>query len=218
MNKRGQIFIIAAIILIIALFSVVIHYNTVRTYPGLEDFDRISENYQEEYPKVYNYALYNGSDVTEAIDAFNQEFLDQTRQQDPNFGAFYIFKDESGNIHIVNLLNEKVLNIEFENDAGESISLALLSSDYEINGEICVNGVSCSEVTASISDFDQSYYYTTVEEQPQFIQVFDGDAYLGKFDLTTLTSASYLTSSDPLNLENLEPGIISNVEVSVQQY
>ncbi len=54
MNKKGQIFIIAAIIFALAIYSVAIQYNTIKTYHGLEDYKELSDNYKKEYPKVPN--------------------------------------------------------------------------------------------------------------------------------------------------------------------
>ena len=85
MHKRGQVFLIAVIILILALFSVVVSYNSIKTYYGLDDFKRLSENYQAEYPKVYNYAVYTGVNVSEAVENFSSLFLQQARETDPNF-------------------------------------------------------------------------------------------------------------------------------------
>src|SRR3989338_3031554 len=138
MNKRGQIFLIAAIIFVMSIYSVAIEYNTIKTYPGLEDYKDLSENYQKEYPKIINFALYNGSDPNAAIDNFTQAFLKDAKTKDPNFGVFYIYKDKDGNLHIVNTLNNKVIKLEFIGLDGKRIDLGLLSQDTKSKGNfIC---------------------------------------------------------------------------------
>ena len=48
----GQFFVIFAAILIMALFTIIAQYNTVKVQVALEDFDELSDQYKEEQPKV----------------------------------------------------------------------------------------------------------------------------------------------------------------------
>src|SRR3989344_6215170 len=114
MNKKGQVFLIAAIIFIFAIYSVIITYNKASEYAALEDYDALTENYQNEFPKVANKALLQEDDVNDKLKDFNKQFIDNARQTDPNYGALYAYKDQQGILHIVNTLNNKVINIEFK--------------------------------------------------------------------------------------------------------
>ena len=173
MKKRGQVFLIAAIIFIISIYSVVVAYNTVKTYPTPEGYKDLSENYKTEYPKVINFATYNGTNVTQAVDNFTISFLQQAKNKDPNFGVFYMFKDSSGNLHIVNTLNNKVLNIQFiDPKTGEQTSLSLLSADTQSSGNICITGVGCTATSTSISNIDANYYTKNIQDAPTQLKIY----------------------------------------------
>src|SRR3989338_4925452 len=102
MNKRGQVFLIAAVILALALFSVSVTYNSISVSPPLTEYRKLSDNYLTEYPKVVNFARFYNANEADAVSAFNSVFLGFARQKEPNFGVFYTFKDSRGNINIVN--------------------------------------------------------------------------------------------------------------------
>ena len=215
MNKRGQVFLIAAIILVLALYSVVIEYNTIKTYQGLEDYKDLSENYQSEYPKVINFAIYDNADPVSAADDFTNLFLQQANKKDPNFGVFYIYKDNSDNLHIVNTLNNKALKLEYtEPLTAEQVNLSLLPARGPANGELCVSGLGCNTVSAFIGDFDQAYYKVDINDVKRL-----GISILGEegglpINLDKFTSMIYLRSEEQGPLDDAPP----QVAVSLQQY
>jgi hypothetical protein len=218
MNKKGQIFLIAAIIFAVAIYSVAIEYNTLKEYPSLEDYKDISENYQNEYPKVVNYAVYSGQDVKTTLETFNTGFLKEAQKKDPNFGAFYAYKDTAGNIRIVNTLNNKVLNVNYQGVDGNQVTLKLLSSNTAAPGEICVNGIGCSSTGSSVGDYDSSYYVKDFSALPTRLEITipkeGGSATKIIRNLKDFTSYTYLTSSEPIDLESND----ENIKVSIQQY
>src|SRR3989344_365968 len=171
MDKSGQVFLIAAVILALALFSVSVVYNSISVSPPLVEYRRLSENYLIEYPKVVNFARFYDADEASAISGFNKVFLGFARQKEPNFGVFYTFKDSRGNINIVNTLNKKVLHIEVVNGNRDvRLGFDLVSSNTETSGSICVDGVGCNSVAVPTSDFGGTY--SNVQEIPN---IQDGD-------------------------------------------
>ena len=58
-GKKGQVFLVAAIILGLALISVTTKQNTAKEYPIISDYEELSNNYLTEAPKIINYAKYN---------------------------------------------------------------------------------------------------------------------------------------------------------------
>ena len=214
MNKRGQVFLLAAIIFSIAIYSVAIQYNSIIVYPNLEDFEDISENYQNEYPKVYNYAVYKGDNVAEKIDEFSADFVDEARKRDPNFGVFYAFQDVNGNVHIVNTLNDKVLTVKFKNDFnGSTTELKLLPSNTQSIGHICIGSL-CG--TAS-TNLDSSFYAKDYRGLPAKIEIVDQEGQsFGIYDLSDFTSLSYVQSNEPLKTADGDE--VEQVKVSIKQY
>ncbi len=215
MNKRGQVFLIAAFIFAIAIYSVVIEYNTIKTYPGLEDYKDLSDNYQTEYPKVINFAIYNETNPTEAADKFTDIFLDRAHSIDPNFGVFYMFKDAEGNLHIVNTLNEKALKLEFTDVGGEEVELTLLSEDHPVEGELCINGI-CDSATSFVGNFDSAYFRADEPAPDRLAVSLVGviGARLPPLNITEFTSMSYLESEEPIPIEPR----IDQVRVTLVQY
>lgn len=214
MQKRGQIFLIAAIIFVIAIYSVVVSYNTVKTYPTSQDYNRLSANYKTEYPKVINFATYNGTNITQAIDNFTITFLQQAKNTDPNFGLFYMFKDSAGNLHIVNTLNNKLLTLQYTGVDGNQVQLALLSKDTPIPGKLCIQGVSCVGANTFAGSIDSAYYETQITKLPDTLLISIPDLGVTKapVDIYQFTSMTYTTT------ESLGYAGNKNVEVSVQQY
>ena len=143
MNKKGQVFLIAAIIFIFAIYSVIITYNKASEYAALEDYDALTENYQNEFPKVANKALLQEDDVNDKLKDFNQQFIDNAREKDPNYGALYAYKDQQGILHIVNTLTNKVVNIQFNSETTSRglKDIQLLSDTSESPGNINLEGV-----------------------------------------------------------------------------
>ncbi len=217
-QKRGQVFLIAAIIFVISIYSVVVAYNTVKTYPTPEGYSTLSENYKTEYPKVINFATYNGTNVTQAIDNFTITFLQQAKNKDPNFGVFYMFKDSSGNLHIVNTLNNKVLNVQFSDPTtGQQTSLSLLSQNTQSTGNICITGVGCVTGSTDVSNIDTSYYSTNIMNNPSTLRISIENLPFGDVDTTQFTSMTYITSNNPISLGGA--GIPQqNVVVTLTQY
>lgn len=212
-SKKGQIFLIASIIFVLALYSVVIPYNTIKTYPALENFKDLSSNYQTEFPKVYNWALYQGLNVDTSLNNFNKAFLDQAKKTDPKFGAFYAFKDSDGNLKIVNTLNNKVMKITYTNVNAEDVTLTLLSSNTNADGTICVTGSGCGNTNADVGDYDKTFYTTKTPQKIDKLGIEIGDQPM-LVDVTKFTGMAYLTSSDQGEL----PDSPDQVKVSVVQY
>ena len=226
MNKRGQVFLIAAVILALALFSVSVTYNSISVSPPLTEYRKLSDNYLTEYPKVVNFARFYNANEADAVSDFNSVFLGFARQKEPNFGVFYTFKDSRGNINIVNTLNKKVLHIEVV-DGNRDVRLGfdLVSSNTRTSGSICVDGVGCNNVPVSTADFGGTY--SNVQE---ISNIQDGDI-LRVTDTTTRNSAEFdissftstvLTRSDGEYLErqqiNERGANAAVIEVSIQEY
>ncbi|HIH26314.1 hypothetical protein J4476_03485 [Candidatus Woesearchaeota archaeon] len=159
MNKKGQVFLIAAIIFIFAIYSVIITYNKASEYAALEDYDALTENYQNEFPKVANKALLQEDDVNDKLKDFNQQFIDNAREKDPNYGALYAYKDQQGILHIVNTLTNKVVNIQFNSETTSRglKDIQLLSDTSESPGNINLEGVGDTGVSTETSRYGATW-------------------------------------------------------------
>ena len=153
MNNKAQVFLVAAIIFIFAISSVIIKYNQAFEFAALEDYDEITENYQNEFPKVANKAIYENLEVSEELKRFNEKFLKNAREKDPNYGALYAYKDSEGKLHIVNTLTKKVVNIKFESaDVGKRVKdIQLIGDNVETpKGNIELEGIGSIGVSTKL--------------------------------------------------------------------
>ena len=63
MNKKGQLYILVAMILCVAIFMLVSQYNVVEQEKMRDDFDELSDNYAIESTKLLNSLFIVGGDV-----------------------------------------------------------------------------------------------------------------------------------------------------------
>ena len=108
MDKRGQFYLIMAIIFSLAIFIVTSKSNKIQETVLFEDFTRVSQNYVIEAPKTVNYALYSDEEVNPTLKNFTEDFLDFARKTNPSISPLYVYSNGS-NITIVSYLNETTI-------------------------------------------------------------------------------------------------------------
>lgn len=96
MNNRGQLYILAIIILALVIFSIAMEYNKIVTKSEEMDFEQLSKNYITEAQKVINEAIENEDDVSEELSEFTNAFILYAKTKDPNIGMLYMFGNGSG--------------------------------------------------------------------------------------------------------------------------
>jgi len=144
----GQFFLIFAAVMIMVLFTIIAQYNTIRVQTTLEDFDELSDQYSEEQPKVINAAIYEGAsneEVAEDLADFTEDFVDYSRQRQPEFGLYYALNNPDGSITIHNFMaNGRTIKLTPIRTGSNGIPLedatiSLLSSMDEAQGSISLN-------------------------------------------------------------------------------
>lgn len=112
MVKRGQFFIIGAVILGIIILSITTTWNVI--IKGTEEtaqkqFDLWCQNYEYEIFKISEHAIETNTKDNEAnlILDFTNNFIDYVKNSDPNFGIIYIYGDNN-NIIIFNSTNHEI--------------------------------------------------------------------------------------------------------------
>ncbi len=165
MNKRGQMFVIAAVVVILLVWMVTTTYNSVHEEVALEDFNELSSNYQEERPKVINYAIDQGAEDGGASELaeFTEEFVDYAQgSSQPNFGIFNIVKVGEDTYEIQNFLPEgralkligsgledQLITLSFNEQTGANVGM-------DIGGQIFYN-----KVSTDVVNFDEGYASAT---------------------------------------------------------
>ncbi len=167
MEKRGQVFLVAGIILALVLFSVSVVYNNYEEKILLEDFPDLSENYEREATKVVNEALLSGSnpaEVSTELDEFTSDYVDYARERDPNIGFVYVYWDRKEQNYIIRNYLKEGDPINFENNNGELDTIfpttenALTDISIE-TGEFTFK----KTIPVKLNNFDEDYSGTTTD-------------------------------------------------------
>lgn len=91
MNKRGQVFLLAAIIIIITVITLASTFNfaTVKTTPrGIED---LKSDLKKESYEIVDYGIYSNEDIETLLDDFTAE----------DFAPYFLQKTKTANIVFV---------------------------------------------------------------------------------------------------------------------
>jgi hypothetical protein len=172
MSKRGQVFILSAIIIVFLIYSTVYTYNTLNVHSGLEDFEKNVNQYEKESILVVNDAIYqgkSGDQQAEELKKWASIFKEGVKSSDPNFGSISIYKDTDGNVHIINTLTNKSITIEYlsKDASAENTKLGFFSKEVppkgtDTEGKICSKtefGQICTTVNTDVSNFGKSFDY-----------------------------------------------------------
>ncbi len=108
MNKKGQIYILAALILSIIIFSLSQTINKFRQEELEEDFEKLSNNYEKEASKLINSLINTEGNILEPFTKFTLLFTSYSKAQNPDFGLIYSL-DYKESIQIGNFLNQQII-------------------------------------------------------------------------------------------------------------
>lgn len=133
MDKRGQFYIILAIILSLAFMSIVIPQNKFQESVILEDFDDVSTNYVNEAPQVANFGIYNELDVNKQLSTYSRDFLYFARIRNPTLELIYIYNNGT-NILVTSFANEAAMADTIEGD-----SITILGTEQDTMNKINLN-------------------------------------------------------------------------------
>lgn len=93
MNKRGQFYLVIALILSLTIYGVTYRVNSIAEPKLWEDFNHVSENYITESVIVANGALSRKGNVTDELRNFSAKFLQYAQKRNPNLGLLYVYSD-----------------------------------------------------------------------------------------------------------------------------
>lgn len=110
MDKRGQIYILVALILALVLYMLMTKTNIIYEHEIIDDFETLSKNYDIEASKFMNTLLGSTTekDVKNDFDDFTKKFTDYAKNQNPDFSLIYIF-DYEDKLYIGNYLKYPII-------------------------------------------------------------------------------------------------------------
>ena len=108
MNKRGQVYILVAIVLAMVIFGLVSVLNKVEQENVESDFEELSDNYASESSKLINALIANPTvDISSAFINFTILFTSYSKTINPKFGLIYAFYYD-GKLHMGNYLDTSI--------------------------------------------------------------------------------------------------------------
>lgn len=183
MNKRGQIYILAAFIVCMLAFLLVSTPNIIREKVLLQNFEDLSNNYLTESPKIVNEALDEKHNIQGELGGFTKKFIENyAENQDPKIGLIYIYSDKNGVIIQNYLNNEKARFISSSNLAGE----ILLSYDTPVTGDIVFvgTGTGTPTITQLCASGNENYCALPKNQLPPGIYTLEIGDIKYKFEIT----------------------------------
>lgn len=105
MNKRGQFYIIGALLLIVYIF-IIVPKPTI-TGPQITAFERLHENYMTDVPVTVNRAVLSAGNSTGSVADYSASYWEYGRTVDPGFGFIAAYKDDT-DLWVGNYLDRSV--------------------------------------------------------------------------------------------------------------
>src|SRR3989338_5694531 len=106
-NKRGQIYILVALVLAMVIFGLNTVTNKASQVNIESNFRELSSNYAVESTKLVNSLLTNQEEVAPAFINFTLLFTSYAKTINPNFGLIYAFEYQ-GKVYIGNYLDTRL--------------------------------------------------------------------------------------------------------------
>lgn len=131
MNKKGQFFLMAAVIAIVAFVSISSIVNYARTSEERETFDDLAEQIDFEANYVLDYGVYSDSDTEQLVREFIANYSLYVQQDSvffifgnaDNLQGFYLAEDSVGSVGIVVGSNPIALPIEEINSYVQDVTV-----------------------------------------------------------------------------------------------
>jgi len=166
MEKRGQIYILAAIILVVVIFGISRVYNTSSFAEFNDDFEKLSNNYEYESSKLINSLLESGDNIEESFNNFSAIFTAYSKSQNPNFGLIFALYSNDV-LYLGNYLDQFVII-----DCEGCNKVSLLGCFDSLPATITFEGLTIEvpeylnlveDCTSSISKSDISEIFLTID-------------------------------------------------------
>lgn len=137
-NKRGQFYIIFAVLVIVIITGLVTTTNYANKVKEPVQFYDLSEDFEAETTKIIDYGVFQSmseENIIGQIDIFATEYLEYAQKKDPNLQLVYIYGDKEG-IHIDNYAFEDIsvqpaIGTEVETGAGSEQTISKIIIHYE---------------------------------------------------------------------------------------
>lgn len=138
MQKRGQFYLLTALILCLVTFTAIKAAHKTE-YNHDERFNELIENFVIEAPRVINYAAYSGYDINHTFSSFEEDFYSYVNSLNAKIWMIYVIHDHD-KIMVKNSYNDTVTVNQNTVNAGETyqtqesqLTISLNERDYHFN-------------------------------------------------------------------------------------
>lgn len=91
MNKRGQFYIIAAIIILVVVAGIISVKTYTNTTPKPRTVEGMGSELKEESFRVVNYGIYNSKNLTEYLNKFTDSYADYFTKKTNNANIIFVY-------------------------------------------------------------------------------------------------------------------------------
>jgi len=161
MNKRGQIYLVAVILIGFILFALLSQGNYVRRVIIDDDFDTLSKNFDTESARFINENL-DEADISVKFADFSKTFSEYSRTQNPDFELLFLLRNTDTTVYFCNLMENSIeVSTQSTTDTcSESSGCYIVNGCYQdtTSGDASRDDLSFSQpVTTCESHSDQEY-------------------------------------------------------------
>lgn len=143
-NKRGQVYIFIAILLIAFAFN--ISRPQTLAGPKADAFRELHQNFDTESEIVINNALYRNVNVSEAYIAFTGDYFDYARTKSPKFRFLYLLKDDD--------------SLLIGNELGLSVKVSVSNTSYNLTHDSKLT-ITPQTVTIDLEGLKYDFIFTS---------------------------------------------------------
>ncbi|MFH1522083.1 MAG: hypothetical protein ABIF18_03935 [archaeon] len=187
MNKRAQLFLLAAVIIVAVVISLGVISNQAIVNEEPTDFYDFSYEIKKEIGGVIDYEIYSDFDDEANLNIFVELLSENIRDKDPESEFIIIYGD---NISGVKVVNEMADSIIADGQEVESEKTIVVSQICNIN--------SCEDIELYADDFEEVGTWeinTTVLEGKDTIQI-DVDGQIIEFPISRHKKVLFIIQKD----------------------
>jgi len=184
MNKRGQVYFLAALLLAVVIFGLLIRLNSVNKLFFEDDFEELSENYRRESNVFLNELTqkklqdvnFDTDNLLNGFLGFTVDFSTYSKTQNPDFGLIYLFDVFNGTnkLFIGNYLDQDIIAF-INGNFGEASALvgcrSVIRAGAGFDGIGFTEGIPLSDIsrcnatidTGMIGDYNVSFVIGEVQ-------------------------------------------------------
>ena len=200
--KRGQVYLLAVIILAFIIYNLYSQTNTVKEAIVEDDFEQLALNYERESAKFINYLLAqditNQNDIKKRFTDFTTTFTAYSKTKNPDFGLLYLF-DYKNKLYIGNYLEEPA-TVDNEATSSGTIKgcLRIIPAGFRLAGAVIgvgveeqdIQNINNNDCITILSNAGEEYTYPiiiTITEEDETTSTYEAQITKGKPDIVIVS-------------------------------